>query len=320
MEFKCINKNCITTTKKNFVQAQPGVCNYYQISYKPQLQVCHDCLEKSILYYNKIGNLFKNEQCIFDAEHPNRKLCITINDDEDIDTNNTSVPNKSLQERQIAVFTKTAINNTRPLIHKQYKKCQNYLESTHQRLAAKKKTIDDLVQQANKEMNSFRSLLLTLNKPRYVFEEECTNNGENETDNPLNIYNNKDVVPDSPGFGIPTRQTLKVGDKIYAMKYSLLQPWFEAIIQTVVSNKFFNVKFCDTGEEKYLVYTNLAYTNPSDTQYLTGSRVIAKFQDVDIQKTDNFYVGIVAESPSQKNNFRFVSYLLKIKKLKLNIV
>jgi len=101
---------------------------------------------------------------------------------------------------------------------------------------------------------------------------------------------------------------LKQGDKVYGMKQSLLHPWVEATIKLAVceTNRYFNIIF-DDGQETVLNCKHLAYINTSsDAQYPVGSRVIAKFQDMNIQLTDKFYVGVIAEPPKYLNNFRYV--------------
>jgi len=115
------------------------------------------------------------------------------------------------------------------------------------------------------------------------------------------------TLPDDlPEEGILIRHLLKVGDRVFGMKHSQMQPWIEGTIKSAVSDTYFNIIFEDK-EEKVLNNKNLAYIEPSShTQYPVGSRVIAKFQDTNIELTDNFYVGVIAEPPKYLNNFRYV--------------
>jgi len=72
------------------------------------------------------------------------------------------------------------------------------------------------------------------------------------------------------------------------MKQSLQHPWVEVTIKLAVSEtgRYFNIIF-DNGEETLLNYKYLAYINTSrDAQYPVGSKVIAKFQDINIQFPD----------------------------------
>jgi len=268
-------------------------------------------MKKSSLYFNKISTLFKNQKFIFDNSYSRKNInIIELSDSDDSITDDndglsTSYPNPQitkLSESLHDIWNKTV----KSLVTVQKEKITNYLISERSQLMAGKEQIKDTVTELdNKLKNMYNNIYKFDRQQKFEFDEEV-----NIVDiNDICIVSTK-MLPrlpkDLPKGGRVTRPLLKMGDKVYGMKNSQLQPWVKATIKYAVSDTYFNIIF-DDGKEIILNNKSLAYINTLDkAQYPVGSRVIAKFQDMDIHLTDKFYVGVVAEPPKHLNNFRFV--------------
>jgi len=274
-------------------------------------------MKKSTLYLNKISTLLKNKKFIFDNDSYSRKNIniIELSDSDNSITDDNDEPSTSNSNPQItklpesiqAIWNKTV----KPLVTAQKEKITNYLISERSQLITGIEQIKDTVTELdNKLKNMYNKLYKFDRQQNFDFDEET------------NVVEINDVIilksiplpeqpKDLPRRGKLTRPLLKMGDKVYGMKDSQLQPWVEATIKSAVSDTYFNIIF-DDGKEIILNNKSLAYINTlNKVQYPVGSRIIAKFQDMNIQLTDKFYVGVVAEPPKCINNFRFViKYIL----------
>jgi len=202
-----------------------------------------------------------------------------------------------------------------PLVAKQDELCDNYLIAKKAKLEKRNEIVNDLMRQAENGISELYKILYKYDGQRkFEFDEELSI--MDDVCSHCELWN-KDVAfitsKQLPGFpdDLPTRvklirPSLRQGDKVYGMKQSLLHPWVEATIKLAVSetDKYFHIVF-DDGQETVLNYKHLAYINTSSkAQHPIGSRVIAKFQDTNIELTDKFYAGIIAEPPKYLNNFR----------------
>jgi len=195
-----------------------------------------------------------------------------------------------------------------PFFKKQEELCESYLISKKAKLVAGNEQLNKVVNQVDQAIGQlFNNLYKFDSQRKFKFDEEISI--DENLDNDVALLSTKTLprLPnDLPEEGILIRDLLKVGEKVYGMKHSQMQPWIEATIKSAVSDTYFNIIF-DDGEEKVLNYKNLAYIDAtSHAQYPVGSRVIAKFQDMNVQLTDKFYVGVIAEPPKYLNNFRYV--------------
>lgn len=161
---------------------------------------------------------------------------------------------------------------------------------------------------------------VTINNKHNLVHLTCNNNNESNEEE-MNIHNyNYDLMEtgfevlttpeDLPPKGILVSYDVKPYDKVYVNKYSLLKPWIEAtIIENICigsnSVSHFYVKFNDDESFHNFNIKKLAYKATSDVQYTVGCRVIANYYDSNPDETYDFYAGIVAEPPTQLNNYRF---------------
>ncbi|XP_027838304.1 histone-lysine N-methyltransferase SETDB1-like isoform X2 [Aphis gossypii] len=314
MSKQCINYYCKSKRNEELYAAQQSVCNYYNVRYKPYRRVCRVCMKKSTLFLNKISTLLKNQKFIFDDDSYSRKNIniIELSDSDDSITDNNDGPSTSylnpqttkLPETIHAVWNKTV----KPLVTVQKEKITNYLISERSQLIAGIEQIKDTVTELDNKLKNMYDKI-------YKFDKQQ----EFEFDKEINIVDTNDVCivsskmlpglpKDLPKGGRVIRPLLKMGDQVYGMKDSQLQPWVKATIKSAVSDTYFNIIF-DDGKEIILNNKNLAYINTlNEAQYPVGSRVIAKFQDMNIQLTDKFYVGVVAEPPKYLNKFRYMVF------------
>jgi len=274
--------------------------------------VCAVCLDKCVKHYDRLANLINSKKCIFDENFPSRHDIIDLTIDESavecnvIELNSSQIP----QQYQINNITNNVFDVIQPLIDKQLHLCKDYLNNKEEELNKTVYSIDNMY----KEMDN---MLSEINKSLYKFDYLR----KFKYDDEIIITDNNDILvtshselskpKDLPQVGMLVRKLLKLGDKAYALKYSLSQPWFEVtimehVLETSFNDNYYNVSFCDDGEVKYLSTKCLAYEYINDKQYTVGSRVIAKFNNSSENMTDKLYVGIIAELPIYLNNFRCV--------------
>ncbi|CAI6356585.1 unnamed protein product [Macrosiphum euphorbiae] len=313
---RCINNNCQSNPKAKLFVAQQSMCNYYNFEYRPDCQVCEACMRECIIYFDMIGRRFKNGECILDDRYP-KKPTIVIelsgsNDDNAIDNDtepSTENPNPQIAELSTSL-SKIIQDTVEPLFKRQTELCESYLISEKAKLVAGKEQIDNLVDQVDLAIGKLYNNLYKFDSQRkFKYDPEISIYENLDDDVPIVLTKTLPGLPDDlPEEGLLIRHLVKVGDKVYGMKHSQMQPWIEGTIKSAVSDTYFNILF-DDGGEKVLNYKNLAYIDAtSHAQYPVGSRVIAKFQDMNIQLTDKFYVGVIGEPPKKYNNFRYLIF------------
>ncbi|XP_029346525.1 uncharacterized protein LOC107884128 [Acyrthosiphon pisum] len=296
---RCINGDCRSKPKRKLFAAQKSVCNYYNVFYTPDRKVCMVCMQKCIVYLEKIGRRFKNGQCILDDTHPTKPVhVIELSDSDDDDAvNNVTKPSTENLDPQIAKL-RTTLNTiledtVGPLFEKQEELCEIYLASQKAEIDADNKRLEKLSEKVDRALRQLYNKLYKFDDQRkFEFDKEIRVFDHFNDDVELIASKTLPILPnDLPKEGQLKRHLLTVGDRVYGMKHSQLHPWIEGTIKSAVSDTYFNIIFEDE-KEKVLNYKNLAYIDAtSHVQYPVGSRVIAKFQDMNIELTDKFYVG-----------------------------
>lgn len=319
MAQKCINYQCKAKFGEQFVSARQSVCNYYHVPYKPYQKVCGICLKICLKHFYFLNKQMKSQECIFNNEFPARHKYIELDSDDEETENNitTSIVHDISSEDIHEIDLSNCIKNVWPnqikkQVEVQLKKCKDYLNSDKQIITENNNQINNLIKKIIIELGNLHCNLYKYDsRRRFHYEKEVNiidNSPEKiDTDNDVVVVmKNKTIRPllNLPPKGQPRRCSLKLGDKVYAMKHSLLQPWFEATVEKAISNTYFYVSFSDDSIKKTLNNKSLAYINASNTQYPIGCRVIAKFKDTNLKLTNNFYVGIIAEPPKCLNNYR----------------
>ncbi|XP_060865063.1 histone-lysine N-methyltransferase eggless-like [Metopolophium dirhodum] len=319
-DHQCINDNCQSKPKQKLFVAQKSVCSYYNVKYRTDRQVCGACMQKCIIYLDRIGRRFKNGECILDEKYPKKQTGVIELSDSDDDNsasdsavNNDTKPSTEDLNPQIAKLS-TSLNTilkdtVGPLFKKQEELCESYLISKKAKLVVVNEQLNKIAEETDQAIaRLYKNLYKFDNQRKFKFDEEVS---IDDIADDVAIVSTKLLpgLPDGlPEEGKLIRHLLKVGDRVYGMKHSQMQPWIEATIKSSVSDTYFNIIF-DDGEEKVLNYKNLAYMDTaSHAQYPVGSRVIAKFQDMNIELTDKFYVGVIAEPPKYLNNFRYMIF------------
>ena len=122
-----------------------------------------------------------------------------------------------------------------------------------------------------------------------------------------------------PPISTLNRPELKVGQTIFAMKYSLFARWVQATVCSVIRrephNSLYEVRYMRSlavTTSRQLNGKQLAYDTPCPTRLTVGTRIIARYRDEDTSKygsiQGNFYVGIVAEVPTSANKFKYLVF------------
>ncbi|XP_077285961.1 SET domain bifurcated histone lysine methyltransferase eggless [Arctopsyche grandis] len=138
------------------------------------------------------------------------------------------------------------------------------------------------------------------------------------------LYNTpNDVLSKLPPPGPYTLPPLEVGSKIYTVKHSIFAAWVEATVVdisplgTPMANglplvfSLLTVRFSSNLNQnlKQASGRQIAYSEPAKVRYPIGTRVIALFKDnTATMKKDAYYSGVIAESPTQLNKFRYLVF------------
>lgn len=113
------------------------------------------------------------------------------------------------------------------------------------------------------------------------------------------------VPVDLPKEGPMIFPVLRMGQAVYAMKTTLLEPWFKCIIGGIY-DRYVQISF--DGDIKLLRPSYIAYCPRNPVRFPVGCRVISKYSDPNNddngKNIDYFYAGVVAEPPSLLNKFR----------------
>lgn len=139
----------------------------------------------------------------------------------------------------------------------------------------------------------------------------------------LELSTNNDVIiveapKDLPPDGVFIKSALKPGQICYAAQNSIVGcPWVKTLIQKIVTTdkKVYDVtpvneKTKAKQKVKSLTGRDLAYASPSPVKLPVGTRIIAVYTYTNIVSLNRqiFYAGIVAESPSALNNYRYLIF------------
>ncbi|XP_050678224.1 histone-lysine N-methyltransferase eggless isoform X2 [Leptidea sinapis] len=119
---------------------------------------------------------------------------------------------------------------------------------------------------------------------------------------------------DLPPPGDVVKPELRVGMQVYAMR-NLFGTWCKARIIEILntSGSLFTsckVRYEGKAKNQYKVISarSMAYAEPANARMTIGMRVIALFQDSNIDKKESFYSGVVAEVPNPVNNYRYLIF------------
>ncbi|XP_025204088.1 histone-lysine N-methyltransferase eggless-like [Melanaphis sacchari] len=93
---------------------------------------------------------------------------------------------------------------------------------------------------------------------------------------------------------------------VYAMKLTLMHPWYRCKIKTLINSDYVHVKF--DSDEKLVTTKQVAFSTLNTVRFPVGCRIIAKYSDPYFRHVDEFYAGIIAEPPKMLNDFRYLIF------------
>jgi len=236
---------------------------------------------------------------------------------------------------ELAVLS--VMNKNKSMLKNQYELCDKYIEEKIRACDQNRTELDELIAKLSEDVEIMKNTLygpytpvvtnsgavdldvmenvcvMKNMKHKTNLETEAENEDNKENDKKDNIEDNiEDVIAiksticpipaDLPKEGPLEYPFLHEGQFVYAMKYTLIQPWLKCKIKSVINNDYVHVKF--DSDEKLLVIKEIAYFTPSPVQIPVGTRIISKFSDIDNKIEDSFYAGIIAEPPKLLNQFR----------------
>jgi len=161
----------------------------------------------------------------------------------------------------------------------------------------KKKNIEEELEEvimSEEEINKFKEEAKT---PKQAKRFEKKNDKDN-----IIVDRTVSVVPAHlPLIGPLEYPVVKSGQTVYAMKSTLIDPWYKGKIKSI-NEDYVHILF-QTGKQSVKT-KQIAYFTLNSVRFPVGCRVIAKFTDPSYQHVDAFYAGIVAELPKMLNKFR----------------
>lgn len=278
----------------------------------------------------------KNGRCIMDGHFPNYDTHFVIDSSDDDGEIERSKPFDEDVKKCFDIALNLVFEDNRDLIKKQGQLCNDYLDTELENCEKTADEIDALIIEVEEQLNFIKHELYDPYKPVVTEVESVDINCEEVAPNKIEkVYpigksilkntgietnkNNKkeeddkeDVIAvdrtvctipaDLPKEGPLEYPLLQEGQVVYAMKISLIQPWYKCKIKAVINNDYVHIKF--DNDEKLLTTKEIAYYTPNSVQFPIGARVIAKFTDTDSKVIDYFYAGVIAEPPKLLNQFR----------------
>ncbi|QQP51286.1 Uncharacterized protein FKW44_012606 [Caligus rogercresseyi] len=133
---------------------------------------------------------------------------------------------------------------------------------------------------------------------------------------PLEVLRSKSILPDLPPFGDIIRPKISIGDRVFAMKGSVLNIWKEGnvvqideAINGTGSGGRGPLRNQARERMRVLHAKQLAYLDPAKVRLTVGTRVIAIYQDDSfLYKKGEFYSGVIAEPPKGTNKYRYLVF------------
>lgn len=275
-----------------------------------------------------------------DSNFPNYDTHFVIDSsDEDDDDNNDGEIERSNTlidedvKRALDIVGNLLLEENNILIKKQGLLCNDYLDKELDKCEKTADEIDAMIIDVEQTLNYIKHALydpykseVTEVDPVDIDGEDTLNNIEvhaisnsifkntgKETDESKKEEDDKEdiiainrtvctVPPELPKEGPLEYPPLQEGQVVYAMKISLIQPWYKCKIKALINNDYVHIKF--DHDEKLLTTKEIAFYTPNPVQFPIGSRVIAKFTDTDSKVKEYFYAGVIAEPPKLLNKFR----------------
>lgn len=239
------------------------------------------------------------------------KFYVIESDDEDLPEINTMDP---VVKGNIEAATEHFLEENEEFINEHLILCDDYLENAIEQSMTTGDEIDAMASYIEKEIEQMRKDLYepfrnrftsvgTMDIPIEIPEIPTVIKTEKDAD----VIAVKSTVCSTP-FDLPKEGNLKyphlrIGQSLYGVRFSLKQPWSKCDIKNIVDDCCFHVCF-DNQEEKFLTRKEIAFFFENPVRFPVGSRVIAKFSDLDTAVVSYFYAGIIAEPPKLINGFR----------------
>ncbi|XP_050536343.1 histone-lysine N-methyltransferase SETDB1-like [Daktulosphaira vitifoliae] len=309
-QVNCVNRRC--KSGEGLSKAIELVCSYYHVEYKPNREVCVICLKKCLKHFKNLETKMKAGECIMDGHFPNYdSYCVIESDDEDETLN--SLSNNYFPSKDIVSGVNAALDlyfeMNEEIINDQIVKCNNYINKSVHDCTTKVNYLENMAAELENEIAFLRNELYKPYQP--ITSQVCHIDVIDDLKK-----NDKDIIAvnrticsvpaDLPNEGPLQYPHIKEGEVVYAMKFTLIQPWYKCKIKSVVSDDYVHAKFED--EEKLLPNKAIASFDENPVRFPVGSRVISKFTDQDSTNCDYYYAGVIAEPPNLINQFRYMVF------------
>lgn len=339
--FKCLNPECRSTVE--LVRASSKARRFYGLeAYAKKTRICKQCLEYIESRKLSLINMVKSGKNLLDKDVSFYKKTIILSESEsdktDEDTEESEfeydpseiagckVNNKNKNNDDSSGTQMEELRSVIMGIISDMNLSQQMLEGrsiTKARLEQAEKDFDLL----NLE---FRSIEKNLDNLRNDFYNSFLT--ETQFLTPLEIgaseekmsefyddiiaepFANTSIITSLPPIGILERPSLNIGEEVYVLKYTKLSKWIQAKILSLESSDkneyFYKVKYSkdddNSGIPKVISFKNIAYFKECSLRIPVGTRVITSV--VANNQNKSFYVGIVAESPSAANKYRYLIF------------
>ena len=335
IDWICVNPNCTKSRVDSVVTARPFVVSFFgaKEDEKRKRKVCKDCLHEANSTLALITQKVKSGENIHEIPLPRvREADVVLDDSDEDDDDRADVSSDCASDFEAAEMEES--ESIEDVVEATMRKLNipsqvdNLISDVSTRLAALDEDKDDITAtfaQLEKEVDAMRAALYAPFRPVLQQVDSIVINdvpNDNAPVAPATARFPNPNLPVLPPNGVLQRPSLKVGDKVLAMKgKDILSVWDEAIVAEVESAESsplpFKVRF-DTYVNgvrkssflKKLSSRHIAYNVAATVKLQVGTRIIAVYIDPDapLDAKKDFYAGIIAEPPKNMNKNRYLVF------------
>lgn len=250
----------------------------------------------------------KAGECIMDGHFPNYdSYCVIESDDEEETLNSPST--NFLPSKNVVTGVNAALDlyfeMNEEIINNQIVKCNDYINKSVDDCSSKVNHLENMATELENEVAFLRNELYKPYQP--ITSQVChidVIDDFKKTDKDIITVDRTicSIPADLPIEGPLQYPPIKEGEVVFAMKFTLIQPWYKCKIKSVLNDDYAHVKF--DNNEKLLHNRAIASFDKNPVRFPVGCRVISKFTDEDSTNCDYYYAGIIAEPPNFINQFR----------------
>ncbi|XP_057377390.1 histone-lysine N-methyltransferase SETDB1-like isoform X2 [Daphnia carinata] len=300
---------------------------YFSLDTGKSRRVCKKCFEEAENHQIALVNLLSEHKSIVSGpKRPKNGIEIIDLDAEDVNAESDEEPEECPEEVEITVDVEQFVES----VMEKYqfsKQLQDASIHLRDKCAVAKEEFTKLDLSISALENNITALRKELFQPYepiicYVdsvdIDEEgiVTKHSTTLSSSPasLETVSTYKKIRELPPIGEFIHKPIQALQTVYAMKISLLKPWFKGTVVKIKENKEMPYEICfenaadkpsRTFPPKYL-----AYAEPSPVQFAVGARVIAQYvgEKYEMMEPLAYYAGIIAEEAKALTQQRYLVF------------